>query len=407
VSDPERITAADARRMLLGRQGLLADPARRATPATVYRQIERMGFVQVDTINAVERAHHHILMTRFDGYRPEMLATLLERRRLLFEHWTHDASVIPTCWMPHWRSRFARYEASMRARPYWAQRFKGEIDRNLDEVRERIQRDGPLRSRDFDRPRRKEGEPSGFWNWPPHKAALEWLWRTGELSISARDGFQKVYDLTARVFPDFGHAPTPGEDETVDWACRTAFDRLGMASAAEIATFMDAIPVAAARAWCESAVLRGEIEPVEIECADGSRPRAAFAQSCWRRRVRDAGAARGRIRLLSPFDPVIRDRKRTLRLFGFDYTIEVFVPEARRRYGYFVLPALEGDRFAGRVDAKLHRDRGVLELRGLWWEDGVRVTAKRRKSLLAAAERLAGQIGATRIELCRRARAAL
>jgi uncharacterized protein YcaQ len=104
---------------------------------------------------------------------------------------------------------------------------------------------------------------------------------------------------------------------------------------------------------------------------------------------------------------VIRDRKRTLRLFDFDYTIEVFVPAAKRRYGYFVLPALEADRFVARVDAKLHRDRDTLELRGLWWEEGVGATAARRKKLVLAAEHLAGQIGATRIELSRPARTAL
>lgn len=405
---PGIVTARTARRFLLSGQGLLGDPGRHATSASVYRQVERMAFVQVDTINAVERAHHHILMSRFDDYRPDRLTHLLERNRKLFEHWTHDAAVIPASWLPYWMHRFERYERDMRARPYWAKRMRGEVDAVLAEVRGRIERDGALRSVDFEHPdptHRTGGQ--GFWNWKPQKAALEWLWRTGEVSVARRDSFQKVYDLTERVFPELAALALPTHEEHVGWACRAAFERLEVATSGEVAQFMDAVSNAEARAWCSAAAASGELEDVLVEAVDGSAPRQAYARAGWRRRARRLGDAPPRARLINPFDPVIRDRKRALRVFGFDYRIEVFVPAAKRRYGYYVLPILEGERFIGRLDPKHDRERGVLDVRQVWWEDDVRATRPRRRSVERALDVFAEQIGAARVELSRSARRVL
>lgn len=390
------VSAPTARRLLLGAQGLLDDPRGPVTADRLYDVVERMGFVQIDSINVVERAHNLTLAARLQGYRPALLARLLERDRRLFEHWTHDASAIPTAWYPHWRHRFERYRRRVLEHPWWQERVGGDPG-VIDRVRERLVREGPLRTRDFEDTRGKDVDKT-WWGWKPEKAALEYLWRTGEAAVAGRVNFHKVYDLAERVYPEAHAAPRPGEAEHLDWACRTALDRLGVASADEIAAFWQAVPLADAKAWCERAAAAGEIEPVRVEAADGSS-RNAWAVPGWEARAAALPPAPSRIRLLSPFDPILRDRRRTLRLFGFDYRFEAFVPAPRRQYGYYVLPILEGERLVGRLDPKLHREEGHLEVRRIWWEPGVRDSGARRKKLETALDRLAKQVGAERWSL--------
>ncbi|HMV84599.1 MAG TPA: crosslink repair DNA glycosylase YcaQ family protein [Blastocatellia bacterium] len=391
------IPAESARRLLLGAQGLLADPARRATPTTVARLIEQMGFVQLDSINYVERAHHLTLGSRLDDYRHAHLTSLLETRRHLFEHWTHDAAAIPTLWFAHWKPRFAHYEIKLRQGRWWEPRLGKEPEKTLSLVRERIAREGPLRSQDFEHER--QGAPAGWWDWKPQKAALEYLWFTGELMVTRRESFQKVYDLTERVLPECAKLPPPSETDHLEWACRAAFERLVIATPKEIADFWHLITLAQARHWCEQAAKSGRIVPVTAAALNGEKPRAAFALADWQTRLRKLPEPPERMRLLSPFDPVIRDRARLARLFDFDYRFEAFVPEAKRRYGYYVLPILEGDQFIGRIDPKFQRNRDTLEIRQVFWEPQIRVTRARKQRFKEALERLANLIGATRIEL--------
>ncbi len=398
TASPPTVPTAAARRLLLGAQGLLDDPRRKATADVLYELVERMGFVQIDSINVVERAHHLTLAARLQGYRPALLERLLERDRRLFEHWTHDASAIPTVWYPYWKVRFERYRRRVLEHPWWMERIGPEPERVIGHVRERLAREGPLRTRDFE-DERPEGTDKAWWGWKPQKAALEYLWRTGELVIAERTGFHKVYDLAGRVLPAVHAAPRPTDEEHLDWAGRSALERLGVAGADKIAGFWRAISLEEARAWCGRAAARGEIVPVQVESADGARPRAAWAVPGWEARAAALPPAPPRVRLLSPFDPILRDRKRTLRLFGFDYRFEAFVPEPQRRHGYYVLPILEGERLIGRLDPKLHRDRGLLEIKNLWWEPGVRQSQGRRAGLEAALDRLAKLVGAERWEI--------
>jgi len=389
VSAREVVSAETARRLLLGAQGLLADPARPATAAQVYRQIERMGFVQVDTINVVERAHHHILFSRFDDYEPATLARLLERDRRLFEHWTHDASIIPTLWFTHWKHRFERLRTKNER---WVRRIGPGAEKVLDHVKTRIREEGPLRSADFEDERPPGAK--GWWEWKPQKRALEYLWRTGELAIARRENFHKLYDLVERVLPDHAEAPATDPGEHLDFACRMTLERLGPANPRELRDFLYAAELEAVRGWCQRAAQSGEIVEVMVEGGDGSPPRPAYALPDWRRRARKLSPAPERMRLLSPFDPVLHDRARTQRLFDFEYTIECFVPAPKRRYGYYVMPLLEGERLVGRLDSKLHRDRGELEIKGLWWEPGVRPTRARLRALDDAVGQFATQLGA-------------
>ena len=389
------VTAGAARRLLLSAQGLLADPSRPATPATLQKLVEQMGFIQLDSINVVERAQHLTIASRLDNYQPEHLARLLEQERSLFEHWTHDAAAIPTRWFAHWRPRFAEARERIWRKPWWRQRMGEEPDKIINHVRERIVREGALRSLDFEH--QQPGVSSAWWGWKPQKAALEFLWSTGELMVTRREKFQKVYDLTERVLPEHSKTPRPTEPEHVEWACRTALERLGVATPKEIAEFWQAIGIAQAKAWCEEAVRAGRITPVLVEASDGSKPRPSFALSDWERRLNRLPEPPARMRLLSPFDPVLRDRARARRLFNYDYRFEAFVPGPQRQYGYYVLPILEGDHLVGRLDPKFHRPVSLLSIRQIHWEPGIRATRARRRGLEKAVEQLARLIGAREI----------
>ena len=389
AAQPE-LSAAQARRLLLGAQGLLDDPGRKAGKAAVAKLVERLGFVQVDTINVVERAHHLTLHTRLDGYRQEHLDALVERDRVLFEAFTHDASLVPVAWYAHWKPRFRRDAARLRAQAWWQHHFRGtDAEAVLRHVRARIAAEGPLRSADFEHPEKR----GPWWGWKPQKAALDYLWRAGELAIAGRVSFQKLYDLAERVHPEHHALPEPHRDAHAAWACRSALERLGVATPRELADFWDSLEIADAKAWCEAEAAAGRIARVGVEGLKG----AAYAVADWEARLRRLPEAPGHTRLLCPFDPVLRDRARALRLFGFDYRFEAFVPEPKRTFGYFVLPILEGERLVGRLDPKLHRDQGLLEIKGLWWEPGVRPTRARLKALHEAVDRLAAFLGAEAI----------
>ncbi|MFP3942539.1 MAG: winged helix-turn-helix domain-containing protein [Alphaproteobacteria bacterium] len=384
-----RLSRREARRLFLNAQGLSDNPATALDRQSLQHLIGRLGFVQLDSVKAVERAHHHILFTRNQRYRPEMLRHLLEERRTLFEHWTHDASVIPVDWYPHWHHRFRQFERRIRRNPRWREKLGG--TRVIKAVRRRIEKDGPLEARDF------AGESKGtgpWWGWSPHKAALEYLWFTGELAISGRAGFRKIYDLAERVLPHHTALPPTDREEHVDWACHTALQRLGFASPGEIAAFWDALSPDEAAAWCSREDGRA-VQKVEVETTQG--PKSCFAPLDIETRLANAPEPPGRIRLVSPFDPAIRDRRRTERLFDFSYRIEIFVPAAKRQYGYYVFPLLEGDRFIARADLKVDGRTGALIVLGFWPEPGTRWGKGRLAKLDAELERCAVFAGAREV----------
>ncbi|HEX9081162.1 MAG TPA: crosslink repair DNA glycosylase YcaQ family protein [Holophagaceae bacterium] len=390
-----QLDARQAARLLLGAQGLLDDPARRVTSPSLLALVERLGFVQMDTINVLARAHDLTLVSRLDGYRPEHLRRLLEEKRSLFEGFTHDASAIPTAWFPHWKPRFARDRARIQAHAWWQHHFRGaDGARVVADVKARIAREGPLKSSDFEHPEKR----GPWWGWKPQKAALDFLWRAGELMVPRREGFQKVYDLTERVFPELHAHPCPDPEAHLEWACAAAAERLTVFTPKELAEFWDSVETADAKRWCDAAAQAGRLVAVRVADAGGGE-RPAWALADWEARLEGLPPPPDRTRLICPFDPVLRDRDRALRRFGFDYRFEAFVPEPKRQYGYYVLPILEGDRFVGRLDAKAHRDQGVLEVRGLWWEPGVRPTKARMRALGEALGRLGAWAGTPEVRL--------
>lgn len=380
------ISNLEARHLLLYLQGLCDAPNRRFQSAELYDLIERMGFVQIDSIRTIERAHHLTLLSRNDRYQPRMLQGLLEGERRLFENWTHDASIVPMIWYPYWQPRFVQMRERFAQRQSWHRRLGDSWPAVLDRVRQVVRERGPVMSRDFHDDR---GPGVGeWWKWGPSKTALEYLWRTGELVICQRINFQKVYDLAERVIPASVLAQVTSEQDYIEWACTTALDRLGCATPAELAAFWDQVGLADVKAWCEREVGK-TIRDVLVESADGSAPRKAYARSDIAELIQRLPEAPVRVRFLSPFDPVLRDRKRALRLFNFNYRFEAFVPARQRQYGYYVLPILERDQMIGRIDLKCERQARTLWVRGLWLEPGVKLTKTRRRRITQELERLA------------------
>lgn len=379
-----------ARRLFLDRHALSEAPAGPASGQALHDLIERIGFVQVDSINTVARAHDMILWSRRQSYRPPALKRLLERDRTMWEHWTHDASILPTRLHGVWQHRFQRDEQRLEAN--WKRWFRDGYQAQFDIILNRIARDGPLGTADVGK-----GEVrgrGGWWDWHPSKTALEWLWRTGRLAITRRDGFAKIYDLTERVIPEALRAPVP-QDAVTDWACRSALRHLGFATSGEIAAYWKAVSPDAARDWCRNALARGEIIEAEVEGAQGQRRKVFVFPDL---PEVDCPDPTPRLRILSPFDPALRDRDRAEFLFGFYYRIEVFVPEPKRVYGYYVFPVLEGDRLVGRIDVKAFRDVGALRVKAFWPEAGVKLTKARRGKLEAELDRLAAFAGCERVE---------
>ncbi|MEM6934656.1 MAG: crosslink repair DNA glycosylase YcaQ family protein, partial [Pseudomonadota bacterium] len=227
-----RLPNSEARALFLARHGLCRDGC-----TNLGGIIDQLGFVQVDSIKTVERAHHMILSARSKPYRPAHLVRLLERDRALFEHWTHDASVIPTAFFPYWRLRFDRDAA--RLRDQWREWRRDGFEEKFDEVLAAIRDRGPVMARDVGASETRGS--GGWWDWHPSKTALEYLWRTGKLAVCRREGFQKVFDLAERVIPATDFETRATETETIDWACQSALERLGFATSGEIAAFWDLI----------------------------------------------------------------------------------------------------------------------------------------------------------------------
>ncbi|MCC0048828.1 MAG: YcaQ family DNA glycosylase [Rhodobiaceae bacterium] len=386
MSPLPQIDNRTARAIFLERHGLAQSPAGPGKGADLQQVIDDLGFVQIDSINTVARAHHMILHSRRPAYRARHLALLHDRDRGVFEHWTHDASMIPMQHFPHWRLKFRRYEEKLADR--WKRWGRDGFEEKFDDVLRRISDHGPCSSSDVGEDEEKSS--GGWWEWHPSKTALEYLWRTGQLSVTRRVGFRKVYDLTENVIPTDYLNALPSEAETIDWACRSALQRLGFATPGELAAFWDLVTPDEARAWCATELAGGGIIEANVEQADGKWRKAFIRPDTL---DSDVCEPTGRMRILSPFDPALRDRKRAERLFGFSYRIEIFVPEPKRQYGYYVFPVMEGDRLTARIDVKAERDRDCLHVRALWPECGVRFGSGRVLKLEKALERTARLAG--------------
>lgn len=373
---PLRISNRDARRLWLDGQGLAETPTGKLDLDDL---IKRLGFVQLDTIQVVSRAHHHILWSRNQNYREPQLWKHLAKHRRVFEHFTHDASVIPMDFYPMWQRQFRRLEEKVRKWEWHRGMLDGD-GRNA--IKDRIRNEGPLCTKAFDT--KIEGEKK-MWARPPHKLALDYMWYAGELATSHRENFTKFYDLSERVIPAELLARVPSDETQIDWLCNAALDRMAFGSEGDIQRYWDAMSNAEAKTWASNNA--NKLVPVEIEAADRSIV-SAWAPETVETRLETAASPTTRLRILNPFDPVARDRNRLKRLFGFDYTVEMFVPAAKRKWGYYVYPLLEGDRFVGRIEIKADRKAGLLRVLKLWKEPNVKWTSARAAKLDAELARM-------------------
>ncbi len=336
------LTLTQARRLALAAGAGFDRPPGRG-PTAVGALIDRIGFVQIDTISVVERAHHHILASRLAGYQAEWLD-----RAPVFEYWAHAAAYLPWRDFRHTLPRKQRIKANGHD---WFRAEKAEADLVL----ERIRAEGPLMARDFEAPKRT----AGWWDWKPAKRALEYLFMAGDLMVLPRQGFQKVFDLTERVLPPKTDTRIPTAEEHAGWYVDRALDAWGLAARDEIAyqrkEHLGAV---------DSVLLQKEEDGSLVRVAVEDAPKVPYwVRTADLERVDSLPKPGRNLRILSPFDPFLIHRKRIARLFGFDFTIECYVPAEKRVFGYFALPLFQGEEFVGLLDAKADRTRGVLEVK--------------------------------------------
>ena len=353
-----RISGSAVRRLAIHCQGFDGAWQPAQGKQGVLQAIERLGYVQIDTISVIARAHHHTLWTRCPDYAPPMLHALQAEDRRVFEYWTHAASYVP---MSHYRY----YLPAMRARreSKRTQAWLAEHTELMQEVLQRIRQEGTLGSSDFATP---EGFERGtWWSRTPAKRALEALFDIGELMVSERRNFQRRYDLRERVLPPDVDTSEPDRPQALRFFTRQALATLGVAAPQHILRARGRTK-AFARSLAEL-VESGDVTGVEVE---GLENRDCYCLTEHLALLAQPRPADG-LHLLSPFDNLVISRQRLAEFFGFNYTLESYTPAEKRRYGYYCLPILWGERFVGRLDPKADRKRSTLLVRGLFLEDDV------------------------------------
>jgi uncharacterized protein YcaQ len=373
------LSTAQARRIALAAQGF-ADPLPGGLPDRRHlrRVLSRIGLLQLDSVNVLQRAHYLPLYSRLGPYPTELLdRTAYRRPRELFEYWGHEASLLPVRMHPLMRWRMARDHS-------WGgiNRLAREQPDLVAWVRDEVKVNGPLTAGQLeaDVPRRTD---NWGWNWTAAKTVLEWLFWRGDVLVAGRNGaFARLYDVPERVLPpEVLDAPTPPMADAIRELVEIAARALGVAAEADLRDYFR-LPVAATRAAIAELVCAGELEVVTVQGwrqAGYLHPQARLPR--WIRAST----------LISPFDPVVWKRDRGERLFDFVYRIEIYTPAAQRMYGYYVLPFLLGDRLVARVDLKADRAGSVLRVPAVWAEPGA--PAETAAALAAELRRLAGWLG--------------
>ncbi|MFC7618928.1 winged helix-turn-helix domain-containing protein [Microlunatus sp. GCM10028923] len=360
VRQRERLSRAQARRVALAAQGFgTPRPERAVGMRDVQSVISRLGQFQIDSINVVRRAHYLPLYSRLGPYDPALLDRAAHRApRRMYEYWGHAASLIDVRLQPQLRFR-------MRDgfRDVWrgVERAARDNPNLVDWVRDQVADRGPLTAREIEYVEDRSKTNWG-WNWSTVKTVLEWLFYCGEVTSARRNGqFERVYDLPERVFPaTVLDVPDPSPEDSVRELVRHAATALGVASEFCLRDYFRT-SAAMTRQAVTDLVDAGELLPVQVE--GWEKPQYLWHQARVPRRV-DARA------LLSPFDSMIFERARLERIFDFFYRIEIYVPEPKRQYGYYVYPFLLGERFAARVDLKADRAADRLRVNSAWLEPG-------------------------------------
>jgi hypothetical protein len=346
----DKLTAGEARRIALAAQGFATSrPAGPVTKRQLVKLIERLGVVQIDSVNVVSRTHYLPAFSRLGAYPRELLEEVAwAKKRPLFEYWAHEASLLPLASQPLFRWRMQDAHDGVGTWQGIA-RFLRERREFVDKVLSEIATRGPLSASELEMGQKGVG---GWWGWSDAKRAVECLFWTGELTTATRRGtFERVYGLPEKVLPRAVlETPTPSREDAHRELYRQAIRAMGIATSKDLRDYFR-MPVEGAKARMAELVEAGEMIPVTVK---GWREQAYLDPAAKRPRRVDATA------LLSPFDNLIWFRERTERMFGVRYRIEIYTPAEKRTHGYYVLPFLEGDALTARVDLKSDRKAGVL-----------------------------------------------
>ncbi|EGM9300936.1 winged helix-turn-helix domain-containing protein [Escherichia coli] len=386
------LSLADARNLHLAAQGLLNKPRRQASLEDIPATISRMSLLQIDTINIVARSPYLVLFSRLGNYPAQWLDESLARGELM-EYWAHEA-----CFMPRSDFRLIRHrmlapeKMGWKYKDAWMQEHEAEIAQLIQHIHDK----GPVRSADFEHPRKGA---SGWWEWKPHKRHLEGLFTAGKVMVIERRNFQRVYDLTHRVMPDWDDerdlvSQTEAEIIMLDNSARS----LGIFREQWLADYYR-LKRPALAAWREARAEQQQIIAVHVEKLGNLWLHTDLLPLLERALAGKLTATHSAV--LSPFDPVVWDRKRAEQLFDFSYRLECYTPAPKRQYGYFVLPLLHRGQLVGRMDAKMHRQTGILEVISLWLQEGIKPTTMLQKGLRQAITDFASWQQATRVTLGR------
>ncbi len=397
MTSPRSVPLRAVRDLFLARQQLDRPRGRPFTAANLTRFAEATGGIQLDSINVVARAHLLTLWSRFGVFDERALERLLYRRRVLFEYWAHAACLVPTSDLHAWRRAMLDYSTEHRGWSGWLQKNEPALRAVEDAITDR----GPLSSSDFADERAERGNGiAGWWNWKPAAHALDYLWMSGRILVHSRTAFQKRYDLAERVVAAVADVAPLTREEFRRWHLRKSLAAMGAATETDLRLYLTfpRFGAAARAATLRQALAEGEVVEIAVEGQRGrwfalTRDVAALERTA-ARRERHPGTT-----LLAPFDSLLWHRGRTLRLFDFDYRIEVYTPAAKRRYGYYALPILSDGRLVGRVDAKLHRDTGRLALRHVAFETPLATPDAVFAGTAKAARSLARFLGATTVAI--------
>ncbi len=361
----ETLSAAQARRVALAAQGFTR---RRPTTAVaarhVHRAMERLGVLQIDSVNVFARSHYLPLFSRLGAYDPALLdRVFLSRTTHYVEYLAHEATFVPVEDWSLWRFRMEAFRRRWESDP---QSWLSQNTRTVAWVKDELRTQGPLRPAQLraDAPR----ERGTWWDWDDVKLALEHLWRTGDVAISGRRGFERHYALEEQVIPAQVRERVVPREEAIFELIHRAARSSGVATESDLADYYRIKDRKAVRAAIDDLVDNGDLQPVRVRGWErGGRqvPAWLHRDAVLPRRIEAAA-------ILTPFDPVVWFRDRALRAFDLDYRIEIYVPAHKRRYGYYSLPVLVGDRIVARVDLKADRASSTLQVQSAWWEPQAR-----------------------------------
>ena len=348
----ESLSSQQARKLVLLAQRLPPAKQTGTAIAATLTAIEHLGYIQIDTISAIQRAHHHTLWNRNPRYKSSHLDQLLVDKQI-FEYWSHAAAYQP---MRDYRYSLPRKQAiAIGEQNHWYERD----EQLMKLVIERIAAEGPLMAKDFEH----TGKKSGEWKSKPAKQALQYLFMQGELMVPYRINFHKVYDLTERVLPEETDTTLPCPAEYARFLITRYLQANGLGQSAEIAYLLkNTKPLVSTT--LQEMVLSGELQQVNVEGNSYYVLPASLE-------LLGKPLARSKLKILSPFDNLLIQRKRIQELFGFDYLLECYVPEAKRQYGYFSLPVLWNGKLVARMDCKTERKKLLLHIHHLALEPGL------------------------------------